>query len=272
MPALDIRISGSDWARLRQHCAPSFRGRRDTEIGAIGLLGKRMVGANLRQLTVAQMLWPEPGEVLAEPKSALTFTSRYLRRAHVAMRKAGLAGLVTFHTHPCADLDVGFSWYDDEQDPLLIENLQELHANTLLSSIVLGARSQSGRLWWSPKLQVSAARLIVVGEDLKYLRLDGRKPPAAPKPSEIFDRSTALTGSGALALLSDTTVAVAGASGTGSLICELLARAGCKRILLIDHDVVKLANLNRILYATHEDARLQRYPPHERPRCCTRGV
>ena len=117
------------------------------------------------------MLWPEPGEVLAEPRSALTFTSRYLRRAHLAMRKAGLAGLVTFRTHPCADLDVGFSWYDDEQDPLLLENLQELHANTFLSSIVLGARSQSGRLWLSPKQHLAATRLIVIGEDLKYLRL-----------------------------------------------------------------------------------------------------
>jgi hypothetical protein len=123
MPALDIRIRSSDWARLRQHCAPSFRGRQDTEIGAIGLLGKRTVGGSLRQLTVAGMLWPEPGEVLAEPRSALTFTSRYLRRAHIAMRKSGLAGLITFHTHPCADLDVSFSRYDDGQDPLLLENL-----------------------------------------------------------------------------------------------------------------------------------------------------
>ena len=58
---------------------------------------------------VTQMLWPEPGEVVAEPRSALTFTSRYLRRAHIAMRKVGLAGLVTFHTHPCAGSEVGFS-------------------------------------------------------------------------------------------------------------------------------------------------------------------
>jgi hypothetical protein len=61
-----------------------------------------------------------------------------------------------------------------------------------------------------------------------------------------------------LALLARLTVAVIGASGTGSLICELLARAGCRRILVIDHDIVKLANLNRILYATKDDARLGR--------------
>jgi hypothetical protein len=51
---------------------------------------------------------------------------------------------------------------------------------------------------------------------------------------------------------------VIGASGTGSLVSELLARGGAKRIITIDHDVVKDTNLNRILYATKEDARLRR--------------
>ena len=109
MPGFDLRIRESDWGRLRKHCAPSFRGRKDTEIGAIGLFGKRMIGAELRELIVTQVLWPEPGEVMAEPDSALTFTSRYLRRAHIAVRKAGLAGLVTFHTHPFANSEVEFS-------------------------------------------------------------------------------------------------------------------------------------------------------------------
>ncbi|HEX5412367.1 MAG TPA: ThiF family adenylyltransferase [Terriglobia bacterium] len=221
-------------------------------------MGKRTVGAKLREMIVTQMLWPERGEVLAEPGMALTFTSRYLRRAHIAVRKAGLAGLVTFHTHPHASSEVRFSWYDDEQDPPLVENLQEIWPATLLSSVVLGASSQKGRLWLSPKQQLSAGRLIVIGEGVQYLPLDGGKPRKAPTPSEIFDRATALTGSGALALLSQMTVAVVGASGTGSLVCELLARAGCRRILLIDHDIVKLVNLNRLLYATRDDVKHRR--------------
>lgn len=259
MPKFNLRIRESDWVRLRQGCASSFRGKKDTETGAIGLLGKRAVGTTLSEIIVTQVLWPEPGEVLAKPHTALTFTSRYLRRAHVAMRKAGLAGLVTFHTHPLADSEVGFSWYDDEQDPLLLENLQELHPVTLLSSVVLGAKSQEGRLWLSPKRLLVAARLIVIGEGVQYLPLDGKESKSAPQPSEIFDRATALTGSGALAVLSGITIAVIGASGTGSLVCELLARAGCKRILLIDHDTVKLVNLNRILHATREDTERRRH-------------
>jgi hypothetical protein len=258
MAGFNLRIPESDWERLRKLCAPSFRGRRATETGAIGLVGKREVNGCPREFIVSQLLWPEPGDVLAEPYHALKFDSRYIRRAHMAVRKAGLAGIVTFHTHPLAEDEVEFSFYDDAQDPLLVENLQELWPSTLLCSVVLGESSQMGRIWLAPNKMLPAAYLVSVGEDVRYLALNGSAPADAPTPSEIFDRATALTGGGALATLSRMTVAVIGASGTGSLICELLARAGCRRILLIDHDVVKRVNLNRILYATEEDAKCHR--------------
>jgi hypothetical protein len=260
MQKLSLRIPALEWDRLRKQCARSFRGRRDTEHGVVGLLGKRTVEGSLRELVVARILWPEAGDVMAPRHQALTFSSRYIRRAHMMVRKMGLAGLVTFHTHPLAKSEVSFSCYDDQQDPLFVENLQELWPDTLLSSVVLGETSQKGRLWTSPAEQLALTTLVSVGDRLHYLPLDGRPPIPAPNPSEIFDRATALTGSGALAQLAERTVAVVGASGTGSLVCELLARAGCKRILLIDHDVVKLVNLNRILYSTSDDAK------HRRPK------
>jgi hypothetical protein len=179
-----------------------------------------------------------------------------------------LAGLVTFHTHPRADTEVAFSFYDDDQDPLLVENLQDLWPGTLLCSAVLGKNSQLGRAWTSPQEHAALECLVTVGTSLCYLPLDGRPQRPAPAPSEIFDRALAVTGSAALALLARRTVAVVGASGTGSLICELLARAGCRRILVVDHDVVKLANLNRILYATKEDAELR----HSKAEVLKRGI
>jgi hypothetical protein len=174
------------------------------------------------------------------------------------VRRAGLAGLVTFHTHPLATEEVDFSYYDDVQDPLLAQNLQELWPDTLLASIVLGQSSQNGRVWTRAALREPLLSLVSVGERLECLSLEGRRPAPPPKASEIFDRAEAITGNGALALLRKMTVAVIGASGTGSLVCELLARAGCARILLIDHDVVKLPNLNRILHATISDAEARR--------------
>jgi molybdopterin-synthase adenylyltransferase len=183
----------------------------------------------------------------------LVFNSSYIRRAHLEMRAQRLAGLVLIHTHPMADTSVAFSLYDNQEEPLLVENLQELEPSTRVVSVVFGKASQRGRLWLNPRRQEDLGRLIVVGETLSYRLLDGRPERPGASPSHVFDRGLALTGTGALGILAGLTVAVIGASGTGSLICELLARAGCRHILLIDDDVIKIINLNRILYATQLD-------------------
>ena len=170
------------------------------------------------------------------------------------MRKAGLAGIACFHTHPGCDERVKFSDYDDEQEPLLFANLKELEPRTHLISVVAGKRSQFGRVYVGDRMAMPMSRLVVVGEHLQYLTLDGRTVAAPPQPSGVFDSSLAITGSGAMSMLSRMRVAVVGASGTGSLFCELLARAGCRRILLIDPDIVKTRNLNRILHTRPKDA------------------
>jgi molybdopterin/thiamine biosynthesis adenylyltransferase len=54
------------------------------------------------------------------------------------------------------------------------------------------------------------------------------------------------------------TVAVVGASGIGSHVCEQLIRLGVGNILVVDPDVVELINLNRIVTAFAEDAHVQR--------------
>jgi hypothetical protein len=267
MRGLDLRISAADWRRIRDLCSRSFRGDRDTEFGAIGLLGRRSVRGTAAELLVSTMIWPDEGDVINRRGQGLTFSSRYLRRAHMTMRTSGLAGVVTFHTHPLSDRSVGFSPYDDAQDPLLLANLQELHSATWLVSLVLGADSQKGRLWTSPREQLALSTLVSVGDRIEHLSLRG-EATTLPSPSGIFDRATVLTGAGAMAQLSGATAFVVGASGTGSLTCELLARAGCRRLMVADPDVVKTVNLNRIFYATRGDA--ERRTP--KPEVLKRGI
>jgi hypothetical protein len=252
---VDMRIAESDWNRLRRHFASSFQRPMAPETGALAILGQCKTSGR-HEFIVAKVLFPGGGEDLKESSGgALVFGASFVRRAHLEMRKNGLVGLATFHTHPGSDRHVGFSPYDDQQDPLLVENLLDLEPRTRLISVVAGAQSQCGRFFTAPRCQHPLRNLIVVGERLLHLPLKGEPPPAPPPVAAIFDRGLALTGSGALSMLSQLTVAVVGASGTGSLVCELLARAGCRRILLIDDDLVWEVNLNRILYATASDAR-----------------
>jgi molybdopterin-synthase adenylyltransferase len=252
MTTADLRLTGADAARLGEVFKPSFRAGRCPEVGVIGLLGECRAGGR-HEFLLIKLFPPGPGDLKIAAHDHLVFDSAYIRRAHLEMRAQRLAGLAIFHTHPMADTEVGFSLYDDRQEPLLVENLQELDPATRLVSAVAGKASQCGRVWVSPARCEPLGRMIVVGETLAYRPLDGRAEPLPPAPAAIFDRGLALTGAGALGMLAGLTVAVVGASGTGSLICELLSRAGCRYILLIDDDVTKVINLNRILYTTRED-------------------
>src|SRR5690606_7701478 len=53
-------------------------------------------------------------------------------------------------------------------------------------------------------------------------------------------------------------VGVIGASGTGSIVIENLARLGVGHLVLIDDDVIEHKNLNRILNSTIQDAKNQK--------------
>jgi hypothetical protein len=251
---LDLRIAARDWARLRRHFQVSFGSDRSLETGALAVLGECRTNVK-QEFIVAEVLLPEQSDLKYATNGALVFDASFIRRAHLAMRKQRLAGIATFHTHPGPSASVDFSLYDDRQDPLLVENLMEIEPRTQFVSVVAGREAQSARFFANPRSSHPLDRLIVVGDHLSYLPLDGHPPPPPPPPAAIFDRGLRLTGSGALAVLAGMTIAVVGASGTGSLICELLARAGCKHIILIDHDIVQVINLNRILYATEKDAR-----------------
>ena len=127
---------------------------------------------------------PETATSRTASTGEVVFDSSYLRRAHLEMRKAGLAGIATFHTHPFADTTVSFSGYDDHQDPLLAENLIELEPRTRLVSVVAGRQSQCGRMFTTPRTHQGLQELIVVGDRLSYLGLDGLPRPRPLRPPQ----------------------------------------------------------------------------------------
>ncbi len=66
-----------------------------------------------------------------------------------------------------------------------------------------------------------------------------------------FERSQLLLGAEGLSRLAQSTVAVFGVGGVGSFAVEALVRAGVGHLVLIDHDVVDVTNINRQLHALH---------------------
>ncbi|MCE5171737.1 tRNA threonylcarbamoyladenosine dehydratase [Paenibacillus profundus] len=64
-----------------------------------------------------------------------------------------------------------------------------------------------------------------------------------------FSRTELAIGPEGLEKLKNSTVAVLGIGGVGSIAAEALARTGVGRIILIDKDVVDITNLNRQIHA-----------------------
>src|SRR5258708_4081353 len=121
----DLRVTEADFLRLQDLFKISFRAGRSPETGAIGVLGECRAG-NKHEYLLAKLFLPEPGDLKVAEHNHLVFNSTYIRRAHLQMRAERLAGLVLFHTHPLASTDVAFSLYDNQEEPLLAENLREL--------------------------------------------------------------------------------------------------------------------------------------------------
>ena len=71
--------------------------------------------------------------------------------------------------------------------------------------------------------------------------------------SDQLQRTRMLLGAEGVERLLRARVAVFGLGGVGSFVAEALARSGVGTLDLIDDDRIALTNLNRLLYATHDN-------------------
>jgi hypothetical protein len=253
-----LRITESHWQRIRRITAASFSDALEfpPETGCILLVAEND-DPEARSLLVNDILLPDGGDLKDQAGGAVTFSSSYLRRALLTVRERRLKGFFTLHTHPLSMKQVSFSPYDDAHDPSLMENLYDLQPTGVFGSVVLGREAIAARIWNSVTQQPHYLQtLVIVGEQLTFLPLNGRLSPP-PLAAEIFDRAIALSGAGALATLRKMRIAVVGASGTGSLMVELLLRAGVGEIVLFDFDKADTTNLNRVLHLRLCDAEAQ---------------
>ena len=201
---------------------------------------------------MSEVLAPSAGELLEQSSGGITFSSRFLRRALLRVRERDLKGFLTLHTHPMSNDRVSFSGFDDASDPELMRNFYELEPRGTFGSVVRGRNSICGRIWRSGK-PVYLDQLVCVGERLRFFELSGAPLNLTPVPHAIFDRATTVTGAGAMYRLSKFRVAVIGTSGTGSLMVELLLRAGAGEIVLFEFDTADETNLNRVLHLRRLD-------------------
>ncbi len=101
-------------------------------------------------------------------------------------------------------------------------------------------------------------RLVAVAGDDIHFWTTGREGSDSG-PREFSAKNRQFFGEETFRRLRELSVAVVGCSGTGSPTIEQLARLGVGRLVLVDPDVVKTKNLNRILNTWGRHVAMERF-------------
>ena len=183
-----------------------------------------------------------------------SFESTYLERAMSEAAASG-AGLALMHSHPRGRGAQGMSRDDVAAEQGNAGAVFGATGLPLIGLTLAGDGAWSGRFWerTAPRTYSSAwcASVRVVGDSLRTTFMDKLAP--VPKLNEQQVRTVSAWGQDSQADLVRLRAGVVGAGSVGGMIAESLARTGFEDITLIDFDVVKKHNLDRLNYATARD-------------------
>lgn len=240
-----LRITGRHHAALKSHLFPGD----GKEAVALVLCGRRN-GAGTHVL----MTWrisPVPyNDCRVRTPSQVTWNTDLLEPLLVEASKKGLA-ILKIHSHPSGFAN--FSSTDDVADKELFSSIYSWLDDGLphMSAVMLPDGRILARVVGRDGKMRPVDLISVVGDDLQFWHQaqDGTAPA-----NEYDNKNKQFFGEKTYESLRRLKAAVLGCSGTGSPMTEQLARLGIGELILVDPDVVKEKNLNRILNTTRKDA------------------
>lgn len=241
-----LRMSGRQHATLQNHLFPGD----GLEAVAVALCGRR-VGDDLTALLVHELVLVPHAECPIRKPDFIQWRTDRLQQVIGRAASRDLA-VVKIHSHPGGF--ASFSGVDDRSDAELFASVfgwmdtDRPHG----SAIMLPGGRVFGRAALCDGSFAPFSRVSVAGDDLHFW--DSRESETDGPTDDALLKNMQLFGDGTIRRLGRLSVAVVGYSGTGSLVVEALVRLGIGRILIVDFDVVKGKNLNRIANSTRSDA------------------
>jgi len=238
----NLRLAGGQWSVLRAHLFPG------DELEAVALL---LCGLHRQEHLTALCVRDirlVPHDCCRREPDLLTWPTEFGLPFYNEALKRDLA-VVKIHSHPGGYPD--FSRQDDRSDREFFESLTGWTDSHVPhgSAVMLPDGGIFARVVGPDGGFVPVDRVAVAGPDLHFFDRE-----QAATTAEVDLRNIQAFGEGTVRQLKRLRVGVAGCSGTGSWLVEMLARLGIGEIVLVDPDVVTRKNLNRIINATQADA------------------
>ena len=201
---------------------------------------------------------PEPGDRLVHGNATVT-ADYILRAAEIAQQDE--CGLVLLHSHPGASQWQSMSGPDRDCEASYANLVRETTGLPLVG-MTLATRN---RTWSARHWDVGVGRAVdcthstnvrVISDKLAVSWNDAIQPPPQPSGSQL--RTVSTWGERRQADLVRRRVLVVGAGSVGLDVFVRLAASGLCHLTIMDFDVVKAHNLDRLIGAARRDARLKR--------------
>lgn len=242
-PSVRLALSGVHYRELQAHLYPGD----GKEALAFALCG-RASRPELELLLVRELILVPYEDCITRTAYQVEWNGTSLERALTIAASKGLA-LVKVHSHPTGF--PAFSQTDDESEALVFPTAYSWLEDDrpLASAVMLPDGEMFGRAVWSDGQFQELEQIRVAGDDFKFWG-----PSFSDLVPEEGRRIAQAFGDETYQQLRRLTFGVVGASGTGSLTIEQLARNNAGGLRAVDPDVVEKKNLNRIVNTTKEDA------------------
>lgn len=217
------------------------------EAVAFALCGRRD-GDRRHRLTVREIHDIPYDHCLKRTSMAVTWSPDYIDNILERAASERLS-VIKIHCHPGGY--AAFSDVDDEGDHRLLPMIRGwIEAEVLHGSVVMLPDGQMfGRVLRENSFEPIDC-ISVAGDDIQFWYANAgniSSPSFVASHAQAFDEGT-------IERLQRLSIAVIGASGTGSPTVEQLMRLGVGEIVNVDPDVMEDRNVNRILNSTMEDA------------------
>jgi molybdopterin-synthase adenylyltransferase len=200
---------------------------------------------------VSEIILPEEDE--RKLHGNVSFEGHFFERALAMAIETG-AGLVFLHSHPSPGWQ-GMSRDDVVAEERLAPRVFAATGHPLLGMTLGTDEAWSGRFWFrrgrGQYERQWCGSVRTVGDGLNCTFHEKLAPP--PPYREELRRTTSAWGEAKQRDLARLRIGVIGAGSVGGLVAEATCRQGTEDLMLIDFDIVKKHNLDRLVHATPSD-------------------
>lgn len=252
MTRVSLTLSEDQHAHLRAHLFPG------DGLEAVAFLACGRAAGEDRHRLVVRTLQLIPHDACRRERDRISWNAESIVMLLDRAEVEGLS-LIKVHSHPQGFPT--FSTVDDESDAQLLPTIRSwVEADVPHGSVVmLPDGAMFGRYLWRGDEMNALDHINVAGPDIRFWWNEDEHSEADPAFAASQDQAF---GEGTTRRLGKMKFGIVGASGSGSPTIEQLVRLGAGHVVIVDDDHVEDRNLNRITFATADDAKARRMKVH----------